>query len=65
VGAGLVTAAGIYLKVRELQGPVFAANTRRQVEAVAAQAATDTLATDYGMSSARMQQFSAIASRFS
>lgn len=65
IGSGVVTGVGVYLAIRHLQSDSFAAQTRTYVEGVAARAANDTLANDYGLTQQRIAQISQIASRFS
>ncbi len=65
VGAGIVTGIGAYLAVRELQTPAFSAQTQTYAEGVATRAATEHIENFYGLTAARMSQFTAIGSRFS
>lgn len=60
LGAGAVTGLGMWMKARDLQTPAFQAHAMQ-----VATAESDRLISDvYGLTPARMSQFSAIARRF-
>ena len=60
LGAGAVTAVGVYLSLQDLQSPA----TQQAAQARAQVAAQNTLANVYGLTPARLQQVQQIAARF-
>jgi len=60
VGAGVVTGVGVYLKIQELSSP----ETQAAAQQLATEEATNVIATQYGLTPARLEQIGAIARRF-
>lgn len=60
LGAGAVTAVGVYLAVQDLQSP----ETQARSQARAVVAAQNTIANVYGLTPSRLQQIQQISNRF-